>query len=269
MAVAIKEKVVEELGMMLAETGELLGPESTYALQRSKLRDEYTPVIAAAAKVTVTDHDSAEEAVKYGRLLQNGTKETEDFFKKIKQMIDAIKKPVLQAEKDDQALIDKEKARLAGELTEYRAKVEAERREAQRKAEEEAAAIAKAEQERLEREAREEQLKLAVELDLAGDHEQAESVLNETVVVEPIVAAPVVVQAAAPARFAGSTGRVNYSAKVTDLKALVRAIAEGKAPLESVQANDTFINQQARAFKEGFNMPGCKLERTTSTSFRG
>jgi hypothetical protein len=266
---------------------EFLGPESLYEIQRSKLRNEYSPILAAAAKINVTDHDSAEEAVKYGRLLQNGTKETEEFFKRIKAQIDAIKKPVLQAERDDQELLDVEKSRLSRELTVYRERVEQERREAQRKAEEEAAAKAKIEQEELERQAREEQLARAVELDMAGDHEAAEALVAEAeaLTVEPLMPAPVVVQAAAPARFAGSTGRVNWTAEVigwgekmqdqpdahpgwVNFRKLVEAVAAGKAPLRSLQPDKSFIATKGRNEKQGFSLPGCELKRTTSTSFR-
>lgn len=54
----------------------------------------------------------------------------------------------------------------------------------------------------------------------------------------------------APPRVAGISGRVNYSAQVDDLLQLVHAIAEGKAPIEAISANTTFLGQQARAFKK-------------------
>lgn len=54
----------------------------------------------------------------------------------------------------------------------------------------------------------------------------------------------------APSKVSGISGRVTYSAQVTDLMALVIAVAEGKAPIEALQADAKFIGAQARAFKK-------------------
>ena len=48
----------------------------------------------------------------------------------------------------------------------------------------------------------------------------------------------------------GISGRVTYAAHVDDLMTLVKAVAEGKAPLEAIGANDKFLGAQARAFKK-------------------
>lgn len=68
----------------------------------------------------------------------------------------------------------------------------------------------------------------------------------------------------APAPVVGISSRTTYSATVTDLMALVQAIAAGRAPLEAIQANTVFLGQQARAFKRaGLLYPGvdCIAER--------
>ena len=49
---------------------------------------------------------------------------------------------------------------------------------------------------------------------------------------------------------AGIRGRTTYAAHVEDLRALVKAVAEGKAPIEAIQADTKFLNAQARAFKK-------------------
>ena len=54
----------------------------------------------------------------------------------------------------------------------------------------------------------------------------------------------------APTKPAGLGTRTNYIAEVDDLMLLVIAVAAGGAPLECLQANTTFIGQQARAFKK-------------------
>jgi hypothetical protein len=43
---------------------------------------------------------------------------------------------------------------------------------------------------------------------------------------------------------------------------LVRAVAQGERPLEAVQPNQVFLNQQAVALKDAFDYPGCELVKT-------
>lgn len=74
--------------------------------------------------------------------------------------------------------------------------------------------------------------------------------------------------AIAPAKVSGISGRVNYVAEVLDFAALVKAVAAGTAPIECLQANDSFLGAQARAFKKaGPLYPGvdCKANRAIST----
>ena len=233
---------------------EILGPDGEYEKKRIALRSEYSAVVVASQKLTaIVTAEDAEEATKYGRLLQVAVKETEAFFKGVKSTIDDIKKPILQAEKDDSNPYNSEKTRLGGLLTAYQA--------AERRKREEEERIAR---EAAEKQAQEEALQRAIDLAAAGEDEAADAVLEE-----PIVAAPVVIPASAP-KPTGSVARKSYKAEVTDLKALVAAAAAGKVPLLALQANETFIGQQARSMGEAFEglYPGVKLLVTESTSFR-
>ena len=124
-------------------------------------------------------------------------------------------------------------------------------------------AAERAAREEAERVAREEQLARAIELEASGELEQATAVLEE-----PLAPMPVVVQAAAPVHVAGKVSKTVYGAKVTDLMALVKAVAEGKAPIQALLADQSFLNKQATAFKEGFSYPGVELTKTESTHFR-
>ena len=261
--------VKEVTEIILAGAGELLGEDSPYERGRRALQREFSQVIVAAKELTKVDsQDDAEKASQFGRLLQVGQKETEAYFKSIKLQIDAIKAPVLAAEKVDVLAIEIEKKRIGILLTTYNEKVERERQEEERKAREAYEAQQKKEREEQERIAREEQLARAIEAEEAGDLEQANAVLEEEVVVPEPVSAPVVIQAASPAKVAGTVGSTKYGAKVTNLMELVKAVAAGKAPIQALEANLTFIGQQARSFKEGFNLPGCELTKEKATSFR-
>lgn len=49
-----------------------------------------------------------------------------------------------------------------------------------------------------------------------------------------------------------------WHAEVIDLMALVKAIAEGKAPIALIEANMTVLNSQARSLKDNMNYPGVR-----------
>jgi len=70
---------------------------------------------------------------------------------------------------------------------------------------------------------------------------------------EPVALAP------APRKAAGVSKRVNYSAEVVDLRALVEAWLAGKAPEACIVPNESYLNGQARLDKDAFALPGCKL----------
>ena len=238
--------------LVLPRIVEILGPSGEYETKRIALRNEYGTIVLASKELTVVETtEQAETATQYGRLLQTAAKETEAFFKTVKSQIDDIKKPVLQAEKDDTGPYNTEKTRLGGLLTAYQAVERRKREEEERLARE--AALKQAEEDALQR---------ALELAAAGESEAADAVLEEEV-----IAAPVVIQAAAP-KPTGSVARKTYIAEVTDLKALVAAVAAGTVPLMAILPNESFIGNQARAMKEAFSMPGVKLNISESTSFR-
>ena len=196
--------------------------------------------------------EELEDANNAGRVLQASTKEIELFYKPLKQQVDAFKAPLLQHEKEFAAPLDAEKRRLGGLITGYSQEVERKRQEEERKAREEA-----------ERVAREDALARAVEAEQSGDAEAAEQILNE-----PIMAAPVVIQQEAPVRMAGQVGKTAYKCVVTDVKALLRAVAEGKAPMQCFVLDQGWLDRKAGLDKDGFSLPGCKLDKQASTHFR-
>lgn len=114
-------------------------------------------------------------------------------------------------------------------------------------------------------EARKQQEKLlakAEKLEEKGKVEQADTLRDEAY---SVVAAP---SAVVPPKSAGISTRYTYGAEVIDLMALVQAVAAGTAPLQALQADSKFLNAQAKAFKEAFNFPGCKLTKAAGISAR-
>jgi hypothetical protein len=49
---------------------------------------------------------------------------------------------------------------------------------------------------------------------------------------------------------------------------LVKAVAAGTVPLNAIQANSTFLNNQARAMKETLAYPGVKAVAETGLASR-
>ena len=116
--------------------------------------------------------------------------------------------------------------------------------------------IRRAEQARLEEEARkaaeEAALAQAVALEMNGHKAAAEAVIAA-----PVVAPAVYVPKTTPTGFGNATRRT-WGAEVTDLLALVKAVAAGIVPLQAIDANSVFLNQQARALKSALSYPGVK-----------
>ena len=246
-------EAVQETAIRIVAPPQIVGPDSPYEKRRSELRTEYAPIIEKAKTLTaITSLEDAEQATSLGRLLHVAGSETTSFFKAIKDQLNALKQPILDAEKADGGPLEAEKQRLGALLTVWN---EAER-------------LRKEEAERIDREnafkaAQEEQIARAIELESLGHTEQAVALFDE-----PVYTPAVIHQNSRPAKVSGQVGKKTYKAKVNDLKALVRAVAEGRAPILCIMANQQFLDEQARSYKEGFDFPGCELDKSTGTHFR-
>jgi hypothetical protein len=110
--------------------------------------------------------------------------------------------------------------------------------------------------------AEDKQLEEAELLQSMGMNEAAE----EALVAEPVIERTVI---EAPAKAAGTVLRDYYSAEVTDLMALVKAVAAGQAPLEAVEANMPYLNGKARLEKGGMKVPGVRAVVESKEGRRG
>ncbi len=239
--------------LVLKVPAELLGPGSEYERKWLALKKDVQQLVLDASKIKqVTTPEELEQANNAGRVLQSSTKEVELFYTPLKRQVDAFKAPLLAHEKEFAGPVDAEKRRLGGLITAYNQEVQRKREEAERLAREEA-----------DRVAREEQLARAIELEQTGDTEAADQVLNE-----PIMAAPVVIQQEAPVRMVGQVGKTAYKCVVTDVKALMKAVAAGTAPMQCFTLDQGWLDRKAGLDKDGFNLPGCKLDKQVSTHFR-
>lgn len=158
------------------------------------------------------------------------------------------------------------------QLADQRRAEEARRREAARIEQERLAAEARAQREAAEKARRE-----AEEAAAAGRAEEAAKATAAATeaaaqadasedLSRTIAEAPVVVTSAP--KVSGVSMRETWSAEVDDLMTLVKAVAEGKAPLACLQADMKVLNAQARALKAQLAYPGVRAVSTSSVAAR-
>ena len=111
------------------------------------------------------------------------------------------------------------------------------------------------ERQRLAAEAQEEaRLAALVTADSQGD----ESTVAVIAADESVPVAAFIPPAREIPRAAGISYKTSWSAEVTDLLALVQAVAQGHAPLKTVKADEVVLNQLARSLRESFSLPGVR-----------
>lgn len=174
--------------------------------------------------------------------LNQAVKAVNDLFRSPKEYLDKAEATLKRAmvtwttEQERLAAIARAEAEAAARAERERlAALEREQQEAARKAQEEAqAAAAAGDQEAAQR--------AMAEAEAAQQQAAVTAMTAQVVTMAPVVEAP--------AKVTGISGRVTYSAEVTNLLELVQAVAAGTAPLEALQADTKFLGAQARAFKK-------------------
>jgi hypothetical protein len=222
------------------------------AREREEIEQTASSIIADAKEIvvkTAPEYRAAGEILKRVKAAQ----------KKLADKKDALVRPINQGLKAIRELFrgpEDELAQAEGlvkrQMLAFDDEQERLRREAQRKLDEKA----RAEQERKNAQAQ----KAAADAEAArasGDVGKAERLQERSHALSDQAAAVVapVVQRDSP-RVPGVVPRETWSAVVTDLPALVKAIAEEKVPITAVLANMPFLNNQARALKRELRYPG-------------
>lgn len=244
-------------------------------------------VLATSAQKALADAtDYVIDSPTMFELASDDLKRVKGLQKEVEEKRTSITGPLNQAVKAVNDLfrapkeyLDKAEATLKRSLVAYT--TEQERLAAAARAQ--AEAEARAERERLaqqEREAQEAARRAEAEAQAAaaaGDQEAAAKAIQEAqahtaqaemvaMTANVMTVAPVV---EAPAKVAGISGRMTYSAEVIDLLALVKAVAAGAAPIECLQADTKFLGAQARAFKKaGQLFPGVVAKEERSIAAR-
>lgn len=218
----------------------------TQELVHQELNAEGRTLQERALALVVTDAPSFERAGVFLRTVKEYLKRVGEVFDPIvKKAHDTWKEALAQKQKLEAPALDAERA-----LKWTRAAWDEKQRQLIRDAE----AVAARERTRLEDEAK---LQAALDAEARGDGEGATRILDASAPPTPIIV-PTVVMPSRP-KSDGSSFRTYYRAKVTDLNALVQAVAKGQAPLAYLQANETALNGAARALKEELKVPGVRV----------
>ncbi len=217
-----------------------------------KVRSEVAPVLAAAQAVVVTDEESYRAAMELGQSCASRAKRVEEVFKPARESTHRAWKAVTELIASFVVPLESAKKLCTGKAVAWQRAEEARRAEEVRKAQE-------AERKRAEGEA----IARAVALEAKGKPEQAAAVLAKPVPV-PVVAAPVAVEAPK-----GATVRSNWQAEVTDLAALVKAVADGAVGIDVLDANMVVLRKIAKDTKGATKIPGVHFWDEGTVAFRG
>jgi hypothetical protein len=212
----------------------------------------------------VVDAADYEYAVGLVKTLRGATKAAQDYYRPFKQAIARLKDKVLARERTDPAEHLNEADRLDRLCRKWHAEQAA--KEAAAKEAAERAAREAAERERAEMVARMERAAASV-----PDPAVQQAIKQEA---QQMQAAPLATPRAAftssiPAVRGYVPAVTTYGAEVDDLMALVKAVAEGKAPLRYLAANTAELSRDAKASKEAFSVPGVKLVKDTGSRVGG
>ncbi len=203
-------------------------------------------VLLRAEQLVITNDEEYQAAV-------SGLQYLKGKFRDIDGKRAELKKPILEAARSVEDFFRNPLASLTRAETILKRKILAYQQEQERKRREEQA--------RLDEQARKEQAKLAAQAQRAADAGKIEKaeVLQQRATT---VVAPTVMRAAPKVQ--GLSTRKTYSIEVTDIKALCKAVAEGRAPASFVEANLQVLNAQARSLKSEFVCDGIKVIESDS-----
>lgn len=218
----------------------------TQELIHQELNAEGRTLQEQALALVVTDPPSFERAGLFLRTVKEYLKRVDEVFQPIVQKAHAAWKEALgQKQKLETPALEAERA-----LKATRAAWDEKQRALIREAEAQAAQ----ERRRLEDEAK---LQAALEAESRGDQEGAARILEAPAPPVPIIV-PMAVTPTLP-KSEGSSFRTYYRAEVTDLRALIVAVAAGTASMTYLQPNMVALNGSARALKEELKVPGVRV----------
>ncbi len=223
---------------------EIITPEAS---EKAALAAQMLEVVLHS---TVTSPMEYEEATARLREIKSRKTALEEERKKITRPMDAAKKNVLDFFRKPLSFLAQAESTMKRAMLTWDREVEAKRAAAEAKRQE----IARKEQERLE--AR------AVKAAEKGRVETAQ-VLQEAADSIPVPIVP-----RADPRPPGVSVRSTWIAKVTDKRALIQGVAEGRVPAAVLEINHGALNAQARALRGELDYPGVEAVEQKSMAIR-
>lgn len=207
-----------------------------------ELKHEALTIVEQAKLCQIVDQPSYDSAAK---LLLDAIipfrKRWENYWKPLKEAAWSAHKGIMDKFNEGDKPAEAAERTVKAEIRRWDDQQARIQQELQRKAQEEA-----------EAREREERLKAAVLAEQSGaTAEEVDAIVESPVAV---VAAPV---ERTYERSAGISGRDNWKCRVTDVKALCKAIAAGKVPVNYIIPNESVLNARAKADRETLNIPGC------------
>jgi hypothetical protein len=203
-------------------------------------REAYT--FAERAKlVVVTDNESYS-------LAANTLKSIKDYLKRVDDRLEPGKRAAYASYQEWLDLIKDAKTHYLEAEIHIKAQIAKYREEDER--------LRQAEEARLRQIARQQEeerrLQEALLAELEGNHEEAEEILAEEV-----YAVPPIVEKTLP-KVEGISTVETWKAEIVDLMALVKAVAEGRAPISLLSGNQTAVNSIAK-HKGTLTYPGIRV----------
>lgn len=205
-----------------------------------ELQTKALTVAEQAKALRVADAAGFAKAGDTLKVIKGMAAEIVDFFAPLKKKAHEAHKALTAAETKQLAPLAEAERTLKAAMVTYQAEEDRKRRAEELRLQEEA-----------RRRAEDDALLEAIALEESGEKEAAEAIIAA-----PVVAPVVMLRPAA--RVEGVTFRETWRAEVTDALTLVRAVAEGKAPLACITVNTSFLDGQARALKGAFAIPGAR-----------
>ncbi len=198
-------------------------------------------VIDVANSLVISTVDDYKVAQGLMKTVKDRIKELTDTRMEQTRPLDTAKSKIILFFSGPLEKLEKAKAYLNTIMVSFTEEQEARRREEERRLQDEA-----------RKRAEEEALQQALEAEAAGEKEEAEQIMAEPVYIPPIKVASEIPKSKE------SHVRETWSAELVNLEELVHGIANGIAPLQAVQADMTFLNAQARSYKQTLKISGVR-----------
>lgn len=217
--------------------------------EKARMESEILPLEAEFNQITIKTDADFERVDARVRMVKRLSKDADTIFDgTIKGYYDPYKfwLGCKKAITDRLATLERQGKNALIAFTEQK---ERERQEAEWKARLEAEEQERKQKEKLEKQAQKAEDK--------GNTEKAEDLRAQAEVVH-VPAAPVAVE---PPKVAGSSIRYRWVGECVDLKALAKAVAEGRASINLIAPNAKAINDQARATQDTFPIDGIKFSK--------